>query len=48
MRRAPYFFSAGPARPGGADLACFALLTQVGKSDDHQLVSPADMPTKVT
>ena len=33
---------------GGADVARFALLAQVGKSTDRQLVSPAELPPKVT
>ena len=48
MRSSFFIISAGPARPWGDNLARFALLTEVGKSADHQLVSPADLPTKVT
>ena len=48
MRSAFFHFSAGPPRlrGRGADLACFALLAEVGTSADHQLVLPADFPTK--
>ena len=45
MRSAFCLFLAAPPRPGGAGLA---LLTQVGTSAYHQLVSPADLPTRVT
>ena len=44
-----FLFLARPARLGaGVDSARFALLTQVGESAEHQLVSPADFPTKST
>ena len=43
------FFLGGPPSPrGGLISARFTRLTQVGKSADYQLVSPADLPTKVT
>ena len=50
MRSAFFLFREGFPRPGkgGADFARFALLTSVRKSADHQLVSLADLPTKVT
>ena len=43
-------YMAGPRRPGeGAELARFALLAfKVGNSTDHQLVSRADLSSKVT
>ena len=43
-----FFFRAGPRRLRRAGLARFVRLTQVGKSADHQLASPADLPTKLS
>ena len=45
MRNA-FFFCGAHSAGGGADLARFALLTQVGKLADHQLVSPVDVLIK--
>ena len=47
MRSAFILFSADPPRSGGG-MARFDLLAYVGKSADHQIVSPADLPTKLT
>ena len=35
-----------PSQPGGATIAHFARLSQVGESAGHYLASPADLPTK--
>ena len=49
MRSAFFLFLEELARPGGgADLVRFPLLNYVGKLVDHQLVSPADLPTKLS
>lgn len=43
-----FLFWVGPPRPGKIVLARVAHLTLVGKSADHQLASPADLPTRVS
>ena len=42
------FLGRGPLRRGGLFLARFARLTLGGKPAGHQLVSPADLSTKVS
>ena len=41
------FFGGVPSAGEGSDLARFARLSRVGKSAGPQLVSPADLPTKI-
>ena len=48
MRDTCFLVWARPPRPGRADLPRLDRLTQVGKSDGHQLASPADLPTKLS
>ena len=48
MRGVLFLIWVDPNRTGRADFARFARLTLAGKSGGHALVSPADLPTKIS
>ena len=48
MPRVFCLFGAGSPRQWGVHLARFARVTEIGKSAGHQLVSPADLPNKIS